>query len=93
MKMEFEPYAKYGVKELILVTEIREKIQKLEYWDTITKLMEVVLICSDFEVSWRVQDNRCHHTLALSRMDEAWNKLDNMDLFLLNDILWRIERL
>ncbi len=77
----------------MLVTGIREKIEKIERWDTITKLMEVVSICSNFEVYWRVQDNRCYHTLALSKMDEAWNKLDNMNLFLLNDILWRIERL
>ena len=81
MEMKTKPYEVYGIADLLMIIDIRDRITKLEYWETIDELVDVASICKSFEVAWRLQDKEFAYETAMRRMDDAWDKLNDRHLF------------
>ena len=87
MDYDSRPYAKYGVVKLLMVLDIRKKVEEISLWNDIKELTNVVLACADFENAWRMQEESLTFDEAIRIMDEAWEKLDDKALFVLMHIL------
>lgn len=90
---DFKPYGAYGVETLLAVLSIKERILKIEYWEDIDELIDVVSACNDFEMAWKMQNEPLVYDEAMRRMDRSYSILDSKYLFKIDDILWRIKRL